>query len=279
MKRKLKSLIVTTIRVFNKPEMAILPGQMAFFLVLSFIPVIAIIAFISSVFLPNVYDLRDFITTTFPGNVSELILPLLYAKWLTTDTIIFFITSLFLSHNGVKAMINAANHLYKVPNANFLRVRIKAMLIMFTIVTLIIFILLVPVLGSRILDVMYTLGLLPYMNEQIKLFLAIFKWPITVLCIYLTTIMVYTVIPDTKVQSREVTTGALFTTTAWIIITYLVSLYVNNISAYHIFYGSLSNIIVLLLWVYLLSIAFVIGLIINVAKYEKTGNVEAASVR
>jgi membrane protein len=89
------------------------------------------------------------------------------------------------------------------------------------------------------------------------------KYPISLLLIYFNIKLIYTISPNKTIESKTVTVGALFTTVLWIILTRIYSYYVSNFSNYDIFYGSLSNIIILLLWMYLLSYVFVIGLSIN----------------
>ena len=46
------------------------------------------------------------------------------------------------------------------------------------------------------------------------------------------------------------------------------SYYANNIANYGVFYGSLSNLIVLMIWIYILSYILVIGIAINSSIYE-----------
>ena len=59
--------------------------------------------------------------------------------------------------------------------------------------------------------------------------------------------------PDTKIKSRETTTGAVFTTVSWIIATEIYSFYVNYFAKYNLLYGSVANLLILFLWIYLLS--------------------------
>ena len=85
--------------------------------------------------------------------------------------------------------------------------------------------------------------------------------------------------PDKKFLSRSVNGGALFTTMAWIGITELYSLYISKYANYSLFYGSLANIVILMLWVYFLSYAFVIGMAMNYHQdLEKTGVIEINKV-
>lgn len=78
--------------------------------------------------------------------------------------------------------------------------------------------------------------------------------------------------PDKKIPSRSVNGGAIFTTLGWILITAVYSYYINTYANYSVFYGSLANIVMLMLWVYLLSYILVIGMAMNYhEELEKTG--------
>ena len=69
--------------------------------------------------------------------------------------------------------------------------------------------------------------------------------------------------PDKKISSRKVNMGAIFTSVGWIISTTIYSYYITNVAHYDKFYGGLSNLVILLLWFYLLAYIFVIGMAIN----------------
>jgi len=74
--------------------------------------------------------------------------------------------------------------------------------------------------------------------------------------------------PDKKIASGEVNKGAVFTTIGFIIGTYIYSLYTTNFARYDVFYGNLASIVVLMIWLYLLSIIFTIGLALNYHEEE-----------
>ena len=75
--------------------------------------------------------------------------------------------------------------------------------------------------------------------------------------------MIYTLTPNKKIKSKTVNKGSLFTTVFWIIFTSIYSFYVTNYASYNDYYGSASNILVLMLWIFIISEVFVIGMIIN----------------
>ena len=80
--------------------------------------------------------------------------------------------------------------------------------------------------------------------------------------------LIYTITPDWKIMSKHTTKGAIFTTISWILVVQIYSFWVNHFSRYDLFYGSLSNIIILMLMIYIISYILVIGIAINVKSYE-----------
>ena len=64
--------------------------------------------------------------------------------------------------------------------------------------------------------------------------------------------------------------GALFTTLGWVIITALYSYYISHFANYTMFYGSISTIIVMMIWIYFLSFVLVMGIAINSNVYNNT---------
>ena len=74
--------------------------------------------------------------------------------------------------------------------------------------------------------------------------------------------------PDRRIASKYVNHGAAFTTIGWLLITAIYSYYANNVANYNLFYGGLSGIIILMMWVYMIAYIFVIGIAINTSTYH-----------
>jgi membrane protein len=94
------------------------------------------------------------------------------------------------------------------------------------------------------------------------------KYPIIIFVLYGNIRLLYTIAPDEKIESVTTRKGALFTTIGWVLATEIYSFYIGTFASYSIFYGSISNILVLLLWVYILSYIFVLGMGLNVGTYR-----------
>ena len=91
----------------------------------------------------------------------------------------------------------------------------------------------------------------------------ILKYPISVILVFYNIRLIYTIAPDKKIDKNSTFQGAFFTTISWILATEVYTFYVAKFTNYDVFYGSISNILVLLLWVYLLAYIFVLGMAFN----------------
>lgn len=278
-KNKIKNYFKRFWSSFWRHEMLILPGQVAYFLFLSLVPTITLIGYACSYLNVSNDLINTFISNAFGKNFSEMLVPIL------TDTKItptFFITlgmGYFLASNGMSSIIVASNTIYSIKDSGFFKRRLKAILMEIIIVLLFLFILVVPLLGDSIID------LLHYFNldaETTSLLVSIFNFlsgPFSWFIIFLFIKTIFTLAPDKKIPSRNVNGGAIFTTIAWILITTIYSYYINHFANYSVFYGGLANIVILMIWVYLLSYSFVIGMAMNYhEELEKTGIMEVRKV-
>lgn len=257
---------------FWRPEMLILPGQIAFFLFLSLVPTITLIGYACS-YLNLSNDLvQTLISNALSEDIADLIAPILTATKITPT---FFITlgiGYFVASNGMSSIIVASNTIYGIKDSGFFKRRLKAIIMELVIVFLFLFILVVPLLGNSIIDLLHYFNLDTETTSIIIKTLNLLSGPLSWLIIFIFIKIIYTMAPDKKMPSRNVNGGALFTTIAWITITSLYSYYITHYANYSVFYGSLANIVILMLWAYFLSYAFVIGMAMNYhEELEKTG--------
>lgn len=264
---------------FWRPEMLVLPGQIAFFLFLSLVPTITLIAYMSS-YLKISNDLvSTLLSNVLGGDFVELLTPILTANEITPA---FFITlgiGFFLASNGFASIIVASNTIYGIKDSGFTKRRLKAVIMELIVVLLFLFILIVPLLGDSIIELLHYFNLDANTTSHVINILNFLKGPFSWIVIFMFIKIVYTLAPDKKIPSQNVNGGAVFTTIGFILITELYSYYIANLANYSIFYGSLANIVILMLWVYLLSYVFVIGMAMNYhEELEKTGVMEIHKV-
>ena len=264
---------------FWRSEMLVLPGQIAFFLFLSIVPTITLISY-ACAYLNISNDLvQQLLSNAFGNDISNLVTPILTATKITPAFFISLGVGYFLASNGMSSIIVASNTIYGIKDSGFFKRRLKAIVMELVIVLLFLFILIVPLMGDSIINLLHYFNLDTSTTATIIGIFNFLSGPFSWLIIFLFIKTIYTMAPDKKFSSRHVTGGAIFTTISWIAITSLYSFYINNYANYSAFYGSLANIVILMIWVYLLSYAFVIGMAMNYHQdLEKTGVMEISKL-
>jgi membrane protein len=102
------------------------------------------------------------------------------------------------------------------------------------------------------------------------------RWPIALCAALMAYAVVYAYAPDVEPRRlRWITPGAVGGVTIWLVGSLLFSLYIRNFSSYGAAYGSAGGMIVLLLWLFLTSNAFLFGAELN-ATLEREETAAAA---
>ena len=261
-KRYLKKLF----KILKRNEMAILPGQLAFSLVLSFFPLISLVGLICSFFsiplLDFFYGIREFL----PTEVFNLLKSYLETE-ITGVNVMYILLGVFMASNGLRSVISSCNTLYNIKNKHFFLGWIKA----FFLTILLMIILLVSLLALAFGDSIFNFIMGLFENNSlvgnIYYIFKLLKWPIALILIYVVIKIIYMLAPDRKVTNKFAKRGAMFTTLGWLVVTAIYSYYANNLANYNRFYGNISNIIILMVWIYIISYIFVIGIGINANDY------------
>ena len=193
----------------------------------------------------------------------DLITPILENTGFNFSVFTYLVIAFFLASNGSNSIIIASNALFNVESDNPLKRRVKAAVLTSIIIILFTFILVVPLFGREILNLLYIIGVKNDFIIFLEAVYPILNIPISVLVIFFFVKLVYTIAPDEKIPSKYVNRGAMFTTISWLVATAIYSFYIKNYAFYGKFYAGLSNIVVLMLWFYLLAYVFVIGIALN----------------
>lgn len=251
--------------IFNKMEMRVLPGNIAFFFVLALIPIVTLLIITASYFSVSIDTIIEFIRNLIPGEAGTLIIDFISGKGFDKSVGAFNIIAFFAASNGTYAIINAANTMYKVNDTDTLKDRIKSIVLLFLLVLLIVFLIIVPLFGEKILSLLPNGKIL----NNIRIIYQILRWPTTLFLTYVNLKLIYTIAPSKVIQSKSTSYGAMFTTIIWTIATVIFSNYLRYFANYNVIYGNLSNIIILMMWIYIISYVFVMGIAINVTNLEE----------
>ena len=81
--------------------------------------------------------------------------------------------------------------------------------------------------------------------------------------------LLFKLAPHTSKKTTDILPGCLFTTAGFMLTTTLFTFYVNRLANFHLIYGTLTVIIVLLMWLYLLGWVIHLGIQINYVLIQK----------
>ena len=137
-------------KIIAKPEMRVLPGQLAFFFVLSLIPLVALVGAIAARLSISVDQIQELLSITLPASTADLLTTLLTKNSLNFNIIVFFVSAFILASNGLHSIIITSNEIYKIESNNYIKRRLKAIGMTFILVGVLIFIILIPILGDTI---------------------------------------------------------------------------------------------------------------------------------
>ena len=264
--KNLKESLVTYFKNFKnalfKPEMLVLPGQLAFFFILSMVPTITLIGYGAGLLNLSTDVIYNFIASAFSDNIANTVI-VNPSNVLGVKYIITIIIGYYFASNGAASIIVTSNTIYGIENTSFIKRRIKALLMTLIIILLFIFMIIVPILGSKITEMVAYVNMNQSVTDKILSVFNFLKGPITWFIMFIFIKMIYTMAPDKKVESRYVNKGAIFTTIGWVLATNIYSYYITHYSRYDVFYGGLANIIVLMLWFLILAYILTIGIAVN----------------
>lgn len=265
-KKIVKDFFTNFYKVLRKPEMVILPGNLAFFFVLAIIPIFALISYGASILNLSMDILYNFIETSFSAELADMILGVNFNTHIGINFFIIVLIGLFIASNGADSIITASNTIYGIQNKSWLRRRVKAIGMTFLLIILLLFMLIVPVFGNTIINLIKEVNSNSLITNRIIATFHLLKGPISWLIIFIIIRIIYQIAPDKKSKNRVLNYGALFTTIGFIIGTKIYSIYVTKYAAYQALYGGLASIVVLMIWIYFLAYIFTVGMALN---YEK----------
>ena len=225
-------------------------AQTAYFLMMSFIPFILFLTAIVQ-YTPLTYRVvRQVIIGIVPENLQGFVLSIVAEVFSKSIAVlpVSAIMALWSSGKGMQALINGLNTIYHVRETrNWLVNRIYSMFYMFLFVIALIVSLLLLVMGNRIHEV--AMEYVPFLGRVIGRILGAKTFLVFVM-LFLVFLVLYRYLPNRKATLKSQVPGAFLTAVAWSLFSYFFSLYFAFFPNVSSMYGSLSTLIMVMLWLY-----------------------------
>jgi membrane protein len=188
--------------------------------------------------------------------------------------IFMFIATIVFSTNGIHALIHAF-----VVSAHEFKSRSWIDQRKISIVLLLIVVLMIAIAGFLLIFGKMAINRLVEMDiletNLVYYLIMILKWIVIIILLLLAISCLYWFAPAKKSDFRFISPGSIVATLLFIITSLGFSAYVNNFGQYNKLYGSIGTLMVILVWLYLNSIALLIGFELNVSiKAANAGNLK-----
>lgn len=256
MKEKIKLFITK----MGEDNVSAFSAECSYYIILAFVPfLILVISLIQYTGIEpgTIYEL---ISKFVPKSMNEQVVGIIqevYSKSIATISISIIFT-LFSAHKGFFALVKGLNKIYEIKNVKYLYLRLKSILNTIFFIIIMVLILLFSVFGNDIFNLLKTN--IPFFNGVISF---IISKLIIVLFTFIIYMGIYKFIPKHKVSFKSQAIGALVGSLGLLIVSYVFSKYLSIFRGFSIMYGSLTAIVLVIMWTYTCIYTLFLGAEIN----------------
>lgn len=238
-------------------------AQTAYFMILSFIPFTMMLLTLIKYTPVTKADLLSTAVDILPTSIDPMVISIIDEVYNKSTAVISLsaITAAWSAAKGVMAIIQALNTINDVEEEHgYIMVRFRAVFYMIIFVIAVVLTLLIIVFGNKILLIIERQY--PVVGTITGFFVEIKNFAVLGILTLLFWIM-FKFIPRKKVKHTKQLPGAIISAVAWTIFSYGFSVYIDMSSGFANMYGSLTTIILVMIWLYGCMYIMLIGAEIN----------------
>ena len=257
---------------FSENTLSVHAAHVVFFVMVSFFPFVMFF-FTLLKYTPLTEDsLIRLLDAVVPSSISQILTTWIneaYHQSSGTILSITVITTLWSGSKGFMGITYGLDKIYNVKNRrNWLVNRLSSLLYTLAFTGILLVSLIVLLYGNRIL-----LAIDSFFSIETPLFIGIFSLRsfLGFTIFFLFFLLLYMFIPDRKPNVKEEIPGAMFTSFLWILFSYLFSIYIDYFTNFSSIYGSLTYIVLFMLWLYVCMNILFFGALIN--RFLAEGNI------
>lgn len=258
-------LIQLFLRKINDDLISAFSAQAAFFIIISFFPFLMLLLTIVPYFGLQEGTMLKFFTEIFPSAVSSMIVSIItdiyHSSTSTTIISVTALTTLWSAAKGFLAIMKGLNSVYEIRETRptiFLRVMSALYTLGFAIMLIITMVLFV--FGNRLY--IWIEQRFPVLMDTALVIISL-RTIVGLFILMIFFLLIYVVIPNRKTKAVNELPGALVCAAGWMGFSYAFSFYIDNYSNFSSMYGSLTAIVLFMLWMYFCMYILFIGAEVN----------------
>ena len=245
-------------RQFDDPYYAGFAAQLAYFFLMSAIPMLIVLTQVLGLFDISMDFIKEWLEMHLSSEMSVFLKGIFSASSAALPNTLLIALALWSSSSLAFSLSRLTTYTlsYGKYRYNFFTERVKA--IPMAIVTILV--VAVSMIG-------YVYGELiakrVFKNEFVMRMIADLRTPIMGLLFFILIVSVFYILPRIRVPIMAIMPGAFVATFGILIVTWMYSLYISRATNYNFLYGAFSNIVAMMLWFYLISWVLCIGMMFN----------------
>ena len=272
--KKVLKIIIKTFKLYLYNDLPIFAASTSFFMIISAIPLFMLL-FSTISLIPSIHaeDIAKQISLLFP-NIPYVLEVVRYvmnmANELSSSNVLYvnIITALISGSTCLFAFIIGIKRVHYITRtSNYALIKIMTIINIFVLYATVIFTLLFFMLGKMILN--FAIKYFPFATNIISQILSYKYLTISILLIVLT-MSLYTCCSNFQRHMLKNIYGSIFTTFTWLLISRLFSNYYTAHPISQDVYGSLTGLIIALLWLFVCINLVFIGACVNEAMYPQS---------
>jgi len=251
------------LRKLNRHDTFGLTAEMSFYLLTALFPFFILLFSIATQISDSMQSMLLNVITYLPRDMENMITSMLLSFKQTLPIIVISaVLGLWYMSNVIGTLTKAMNRFYDVKETRG-AIRLRGMFLLYAvfIVILVIMSFALIIFGEGTHFLLNYSNIFPFLSEETVWNYT--RYIVIILVIFITLLVMFKNLPNRMLSVKAVAAGAALTTVAWCIASYGFAFYVNYFSKYHVIYGSLTSIIVLITWIYLSSFVILFGGSIN----------------
>lgn len=259
----LKERIFKVIAIVNSHHTGAYAAQAAYFFVLSLIPIILLLLTTVQFTPLTKADVMEAVLQVFPTSVEGLIESIVNQVYSYSGHVIpiTIFVALWSAGKGVLSMTSGLNCIYESKETrNYLYLRFRASFYTVIFILAIVLSLVLSVFGNSITVMLNSH--FPFLRHVTKFIIEIRTF-LTLIVLTVFWDLVYKFLPNRKTIGKTTLKkqlpGALFTACGWLLISFVFSMYLDIFTGFSNMYGSLTTIILIMLWLYMCMYVILLG--------------------
>lgn len=243
-------------------------AQSAFFLVLSLIPIILLLLTLVRYTPVTKADVMTAVYEVFPKTIRATMISIVNEVYNQSRAVIPLtaLMTMWSAGRGVLAITNGLNCIHEeIETRNYIFLRIRAAF--YTVLFIIAIVLSLVLLG-------FGNSISMFVNEHVPIFRYVTDFIIeirtvtTLLVLIVFSTCIYRFLPNHKGKIKYQFPGAVFTAFGWTLAAFIFSVYMDIFKGFSNMYGSLTTIVLIMLWLYFCMYVMLLGGEINVLVEE-----------